>query len=165
MNCVETARLAGGHWRLFRVLHLSLGTTWTGCTSIAAASMVCSCPTSATPKRQFKSRTELFIGPRHHDTMGETYDVRSDNRAARLEFVKKLEMRVSESEFDPQHTPAGVALLRCSTALIENVVGCVVRLTRQHMRRRQSSSFSRVQREFGAIWPPDAGRADWLEMP
>ncbi|MGH6837494.1 MAG: hypothetical protein ACREDT_01570 [Methylocella sp.] len=28
-------------------------------------------------KRQFKSRTELFIGPRHHDMMGEMYDVRS----------------------------------------------------------------------------------------
>ena len=56
-------------------------------------------------KRQFKSRTELFIGPRHQDMMGETYDVRSDvehlhenkhleifERNARLELVKKLEM-------------------------------------------------------------------------
>ena len=56
-------------------------------------------------KKQFKSRTELFIGPCHHDMMGETYDVRSDvehlhenkhlkvfDRTARLELVKKLEM-------------------------------------------------------------------------
>lgn len=56
-------------------------------------------------KKQFKSRSELFIGPRHHDMMGETYDVRSDvehlhenkhlevfDRTARLELVKKLEM-------------------------------------------------------------------------
>jgi hypothetical protein len=28
--------------------------------------------------KQFKSRTELFIGPRHHDLMGELYDLRSD---------------------------------------------------------------------------------------
>jgi hypothetical protein len=27
--------------------------------------------------KQFKSRTELFIGPRHHDLMGEMYEVRS----------------------------------------------------------------------------------------
>jgi hypothetical protein len=56
-------------------------------------------------RKQFKSRTELFIGPLHHDMMGETYDVRSDvehlhenkhlevfDRTARLELVKKLEM-------------------------------------------------------------------------
>jgi len=29
-------------------------------------------------KRQFKSRTELFIGPGHHTLMGEIYDLRSD---------------------------------------------------------------------------------------
>jgi hypothetical protein len=30
-------------------------------------------------KSQFKSRTELFIGPRHHDLMGKLYSVRSDD--------------------------------------------------------------------------------------
>lgn len=62
-------------------------------------------PDIGNTKRQFKSRTELFIGPRYHDMMGETYDVRSDvehlhenkhldvfDRTARLELVKKLEM-------------------------------------------------------------------------
>jgi hypothetical protein len=62
-------------------------------------------PDIGNTKRQFKSRTELFIGPRHHGMMGDTYDARSDvehlheskhlegfNRAARLELVKKLEM-------------------------------------------------------------------------
>lgn len=29
-------------------------------------------------KRQFKSRTELFVGPKHHNLMGEVYDLRSD---------------------------------------------------------------------------------------
>lgn len=29
-------------------------------------------------KRLFKSRTELFVGPRHHSLMGEVYDLRSD---------------------------------------------------------------------------------------
>ena len=29
-------------------------------------------------KVQFKRRTELFVGPRHHDLMGELYDIRSD---------------------------------------------------------------------------------------
>ena len=55
-------------------------------------------------KAQFKSRTELFIGPRHHTLMGDTYAVRSDvehlhenkhlvfDRNARLDLVKKLEI-------------------------------------------------------------------------
>ena len=34
-------------------------------------------PNAGETKRQFKSRTELFIGPHHHDMMGEMYDVRS----------------------------------------------------------------------------------------
>jgi hypothetical protein len=62
-------------------------------------------PSPGNTKRQFKSRTVLFIGPRHQQMMGETYDVRSDvellhenkhlevfDRNARLELVKKLEM-------------------------------------------------------------------------
>lgn len=52
--------------------------------------------------QQFKSRSELFIGPGHHDTMGEIYDVRSAvehlhenryletfDRQLRLELLKK----------------------------------------------------------------------------
>jgi len=34
-------------------------------------------PREGDTKRQFKSRTELFIGPRHHDLMGKLYEVRS----------------------------------------------------------------------------------------
>jgi hypothetical protein len=34
-------------------------------------------PDAGKAKQQFKSRTELFIGPKHHDMMGEIYDVRS----------------------------------------------------------------------------------------
>jgi hypothetical protein len=62
-------------------------------------------PDTGKTRKQFKSRTELFIGSHHHDMMGATYDVRSDvehlhenkhlevfDRNARLELVKKLEM-------------------------------------------------------------------------
>lgn len=34
-------------------------------------------PTAGRTKRQFKSRTELFIGPSHHALIGDLYDVRS----------------------------------------------------------------------------------------
>jgi len=34
-------------------------------------------PDAGKTKQQFKSKTELFIGPRHHDMMGKIYDVRS----------------------------------------------------------------------------------------
>ncbi|MGO8909753.1 MAG: hypothetical protein ACLQDM_10605 [Bradyrhizobium sp.] len=59
-------------------------------------------PEVSKTKQQFKSRTELFIGPRHHDLMGEIYDVRSADehlhehrylgkfdREVRLEILKK----------------------------------------------------------------------------
>ena len=59
-------------------------------------------PNAGETKRQFKSRTELFIGPRHHDLMGDIYDIRSAvehlhenrylegfDRATRLDLVKK----------------------------------------------------------------------------
>ena len=52
--------------------------------------------------QQFKSRTELFIGPGHHDLMGELYDIRSAaehlhenryleyfDRSVRLELARK----------------------------------------------------------------------------
>lgn len=53
-------------------------------------------------KQQFKSRTELFIGPGHHDLMGALYDIRSNvehlhenryletfDREVRLDLLKK----------------------------------------------------------------------------
>jgi hypothetical protein len=107
---IETTPLAGGHWRLFRVFHLYLEAR-TIRDNMDRLHQYCRCidglivPDIGNTKRQFKSRTELFIGPRHHDMMGDTYDVRGDvehlhenehlegfNRAARLELVKKLEM-------------------------------------------------------------------------
>lgn len=35
-------------------------------------------PEQGKTKKQFKSRTEMFIGPGHHDLMGDLYDIRSD---------------------------------------------------------------------------------------
>jgi hypothetical protein len=59
-------------------------------------------PNAGETKRQFKSRTELFIGPCHHELMGEIYDVRSAvehlhenrylesfDRETRLDLLKK----------------------------------------------------------------------------
>jgi hypothetical protein len=107
---IETASPAGGHWRLFRVLHLYLETR-TIRDNMDRLHQYCRCieglivSEPGQGKSRFKSRTELFIGPRHHTLMGEAYDVRSDmehlyenkhlevfDRAARLELVKQLEM-------------------------------------------------------------------------
>lgn len=107
---IETASLAGGHWRLFRVLHLYLETR-TIRDNMDRLHQYCRCieglivSEPGQGRNRFKSRTELFIGPRHHTLMGEAYDVRSDvehlyenkhlevfDRAARLELVKKMEM-------------------------------------------------------------------------
>ena len=59
-------------------------------------------PTIGKSRRQFKSRTQLFIGPTHHDLMGELYDIRSNvehlhenryletfDREVRLDLVAK----------------------------------------------------------------------------
>lgn len=107
---IETASLTGGHWRLFRVLHLYLETR-TIRDNMDRLHQYCRCieglivSEPGQGKNRFKSRTELFIGPRHHTLMGEAYDVRSDvehlyenkhlevfDRASRLELTKKLEM-------------------------------------------------------------------------
>ena len=60
-------------------------------------------PDPGKTRQQFKSRTELFIGPKHHDLMGEIYDARSAaehlnenqylenfNRAVRLDLLRKV---------------------------------------------------------------------------
>ena len=74
-------------------------------------------------KSQFKSRTELFIGPRHHTLMGETYAVRSDvehlhenkhlevfDRNARLDLVKKLRHQESSSDEFAHEVEFGIGL-------------------------------------------------------
>jgi hypothetical protein len=107
IDALGTAPLTGGHWRFFRTLSL-----YTEARTIAdildRIHQYCRCidglilPESGKTKGQFKSRTELFIGPRHHDMMGEIYDVRSAvehlhenrylesfDRQTRLDLLKK----------------------------------------------------------------------------
>jgi hypothetical protein len=107
---LETAPLNGGHWRLFRVFHLYLEARLIR-DNMDRLHQYCRCvdglivSKQGEAKKQFKSRTELFIGPCHHTLMGDTYSVRSDvehlhenkylevfERNARLDLVKKLEM-------------------------------------------------------------------------
>ena len=100
-----------GRWRFFRVLHLYQETRavsdllerihqYTRCVDGLIL------PDPGRTKQQFKSRTELFIGPRHHDLMGEIYDVRSAvehlhinrylekfNRKVRLDLLQKRSHR------------------------------------------------------------------------
>jgi len=104
---IEEAPPPGGHWRFFRVLHLYQETRTTR-DILERLHQYSRCidglilPSVGETKRQFKSRTELFIGPRHHDLMGEIYDVRSAvehlhenrylegfNREVRLDLLKK----------------------------------------------------------------------------
>jgi hypothetical protein len=107
IDALATAPLTGGHWRLFRTLHIYRDARPT--TDILdRLHQYCRCidglilPNASETKRQFKSRTELFIGPRHHELMGEIYDVRSAvehlhenrylegfDRTIRLDLLKK----------------------------------------------------------------------------
>lgn len=90
---ISAANIAGGlheitdkeaaYWRLLRCLHiyqearsqrdiLDRVHQFTRCIEGLIV------PTQGNTKSQFKSRTELFIGPKHHELMGKLYDVRSD---------------------------------------------------------------------------------------
>lgn len=89
----EAARLAAAletvaadttrsHWRFFRALSLYVETRSLR-DNMERLHQYCRCIEGlimAEPGKalkQFKSRTELFIGPRHHDLMGGMYEVRS----------------------------------------------------------------------------------------
>lgn len=121
---IPSAALAGGQWLLFRALHVYMQAR-TERDLLERLHQYCRCIEGligAEPgrsKRQFKSRTELFIGPGHHDLMGEIYDLRSDvehlhedrhllnaDRAKLLDLVQKesvtehLTRRVLATIFD-----------------------------------------------------------------
>ena len=69
--------------RLLRTMHIYLKTRTTS-ELLDRIHQYCRCieglilPDIGNTKRQFKSRTELFVGPSHHDLMGELYDIRSN---------------------------------------------------------------------------------------
>lgn len=107
IKMIEEKPLPGGHWRFFRVLQLYQKAR-ANRDILDRLHQYSRCidglilPSVGETKRQFKSRTELFIGPRHHDLMGEIYDVRSAvehlhenrylegfNRDVRLDLLKK----------------------------------------------------------------------------
>jgi hypothetical protein len=107
LHALPAAALPGGHWRLFRTLHVY--------TEARPISEIVDrlhqysrsidgliLPDAGKTKQQFRSRTELFIGPHHHSLMGDIYDIRSAvehlhenrylegfDRATRLDLLKK----------------------------------------------------------------------------
>jgi len=100
------ANAPGGAWRLFRVLNLYINAR-TVRDNLQRLHQFCRCidglilSEPGKTKRQFKSRTELFIGPGHHEFMGRAYDARSTvehlnedqliqeyDRALRIELLK-----------------------------------------------------------------------------
>jgi hypothetical protein len=107
IETLGTTPLDGGHWRLFRTLDIYRNTR-TVIDILDRLHQYARCidglilPAVGKTTQQFKSRTELFIGARHHELMGEVYDVRSavehlhDNRylegfdrETRLDLIKK----------------------------------------------------------------------------
>src|SRR5262252_6334557 len=107
IEALGTAPLNGGHWRLFRTLDIYRKTRAVP-DILERLHQYARCidglilPDPGKTKQQFKHRTELFIGPHHHDMMGEIYDVRSAvehlhenrylegfDREIRLDLLKK----------------------------------------------------------------------------
>jgi hypothetical protein len=75
IDALTVAPLDGGHWRLFRVLHLYTETRTKG-DFLERVHQYSRCidglilPDIGKTAQQFKSRTELFIGPRQHAFRG-----------------------------------------------------------------------------------------------
>jgi hypothetical protein len=81
LNQLNGSSIPGGRWRLNRTLHLyqEARTTTDLMESLHQYCRVIDgliLPAPGLGKAQFRSRTELFIGPRHHDLMGQIYDLR-----------------------------------------------------------------------------------------
>jgi len=107
LESLGTAAIPGGRWRFNRTLKVYTDAR-TAPEILDRIHQYCRCldglilPDQGKTKQQFKSKTELFIGPGHHDLMGELYDVRSAvehlheyrylerfDRALRLDLVRK----------------------------------------------------------------------------
>jgi hypothetical protein len=107
LETITGAPITGGHWRLFRTLYVYVDARSTA-DIVDRIHQYSRCidglilPSVGKTKQQFKSRTELFIGPGHHDLIGELYDVRSAaehlhenryleyfDRTVRLELTRK----------------------------------------------------------------------------
>jgi hypothetical protein len=107
IEALGTAQLTGGHWRLSQALRIYREARTTA-DILDRLHQYARCidglilPDVGKTKQHFKSRTELFIGPRYHDMMGEIYDVRSAvehlhenrylesfDRETRLDLLKK----------------------------------------------------------------------------
>jgi hypothetical protein len=80
---VTRQKVASDNWRLLRCINIYRETRCEG-NVLDRIHQFSRCieglivPKQGDTKRQFKSRTELFIGPTHHQLMGEIYDIRSD---------------------------------------------------------------------------------------
>jgi hypothetical protein len=107
LETIASAPITGGHWRLFRTLHVYVDARTTA-DIVDRIHQYSRCidglivPDVGKTRQQFKSRTELFIGPGHHDLMGDLYDIRSAaehlhenryleyfDRTVRLELARK----------------------------------------------------------------------------
>ena len=107
LDAMQPVTVPDGLWRFSHALHIYVETRAVG-DLLDRIHQYCRCieglilPAIGKTKQQFKSRTELFIGPAHHDLMGALYDIRSDvehlhenrylepfDRDVRLDLVKK----------------------------------------------------------------------------
>lgn len=107
LYAMEPKTIPGGLWRFFRTLHVYVETRAIE-ELLDRIHQYCRCidglilPAIGRTRQQFKSRTELFIGPGHHELMGALYDIRSHvehlhenryletfDRDVRLDLVKK----------------------------------------------------------------------------
>jgi len=107
LDAMLLVTVPGGLWRFLRTLHIYVETRAIG-ELLDRIHQYCRCidglilPAIGKTKQQFKSRTELFIGPAHHDLMSALYDIRSHvehlhenryletfDRDVRLDLLKK----------------------------------------------------------------------------
>ena len=105
-------------------------------------------PDAGDTRKQFKSRTEMFIGPEYHDLMGQIYDVRS-----------KVEHLHHQKLFDPAERGKRLALARYAAILEAIARNCITRL----LSTPDLWPHFRTDDALQAFWrlPADERRALW----
>jgi hypothetical protein len=99
----------GGAWRIFRAIAVYIKAR-SETDLLDRLHQYCRCidglilSEPGSGAKQFKSRTELFIGPRHHDLMDKMYVVRSDVEHLHIGMANLL-VRHVESNLRPRRNP------------------------------------------------------------
>jgi hypothetical protein len=109
LEALPAAQIPGNHWRLLRTLNVyttgrtamhALGRVHQYCRVIDGLIL----SEAGQGRKQFKSRTELFIGAGYHDMMSDLYDIRSAvEHLHEYRYLEKFDREITTSRIWDRH--------------------------------------------------------------